>query len=111
MISVPSPYHHPLAVSPYLQPSVEGTQPSTMLSLCQPYSPTITCLCDQGDSVLRCFLTTEEGDRENYMQEDTMVPVSMSEQGSAQCDRIVDMKTEIIIAAAIVLLILGIIAL
>ena len=34
-----------------------------------------------------------------------MVPAIMSEQSSAQCDWIADMKTEVIIAAAIVLLI------
>ena len=85
-----------------------------MLSLCQPYGPTITCLCDDTASVLRCFLTTEEGDRENNMQEDLLTSSDTKtkwHQSSVQCNKIVDMKTEIIIAAAIVLLIVGIIAL
>ena len=89
-----------------------------MLSLCQPYGPTITCLCDEAASVLRCFLTAEEGDRVNNVQEDHMVPVTntrwhsegMPGQSRAQCSQMVDMKTEVIIAVAIVLVIVAIIA-
>ena len=89
-----------------------------MLSLCQPYGHTITCLCDEAASVLRCFLTGEEGDRVNHMQEDHMVPVtntrwqsdSMPGQSRAQCSLTADMKTEVFIAVAIVLVIVVIIA-
>ena len=89
-----------------------------MLSLCQPYGPTITCLCDEAASVLRCFITKEEGDRDNYMQED-MVPVTSNiwsstpdhqQSGSrVQDDKMLELKTEIIIAGAIVIVIIGII--
>ena len=43
------------------------TVANIMLSLCQPYGPSITCLCDQDTSVLRCFLTEEEGADMQYL--------------------------------------------
>ena len=89
-----------------------------MLSLCQPYGPTITCLCDETASVLRCFITREDGDRDNYLQED-MVPVtsnmwnSMPEHqqsgSSVQDDKMLELKTEIIIAGAPVIVIIRIV--
>jgi hypothetical protein len=71
-----------------------------MLSPCQPYSPAITCLCDEAANVLRCFITREEGDRDNNMQEN-MVTHSYDQQ-----DKMEDMKTEVILTVAIILLIL-----
>ena len=78
-----------------------------MLSLCQPYSPAITCLCDEAASVLRCFITREEGDRDNNMQED-MVTHSYEKQdtNTDHCDKMEDMNTGIILTGAIILLII-----
>ena len=70
-----------------------------MLSLCEPYGHTITCLCDQDTSVLRCFLTEEEGGRE----EDLVV----EEESSVRCTKHVNMKTEMIIAGAILVMVIG----
>ena len=83
-----------------------------MLSLCEPYGHTITCLCDHSDTVLRCFLTGEEGDRENSMQEEDMMARTnqwqgVQEKSSNQCPRLGGFKTEIIIAGAIILIIIG----
>ena len=68
-------------IGPYLPEYEESTMESdaptqwhlsvvVMLSLCQPYSPSITCLCDETASVFICFITREEGDRDNNIQED-----------------------------------------
>ena len=85
-----------------------------MLSLCQPYSPSITCLCDEAASVLRCFITREEGDKDNNMQEDMVsnkansayLQKDTNRDHSDPCENVEDMKTEIILTGAIILLIL-----
>ena len=85
-----------------------------MLSLCQPYSPTITCLCDEAASVLRCFITRDEGDRDNNMQEDMVMDKANSaflqqdnkSRPSDHCEKMEDIGTEIILTGAIILLIL-----
>ena len=83
-----------------------------MLSLCQPYAPTITCLCDETASVLRCFLTTEEGERERGTphNEDTgpssSKDTSQNEDNSVLCSKIADLKTEILLAVAIVIMVI-----
>ena len=84
-----------------------------MLSLCQPYSPAITCLCDQDTTVLRCFITGEEGDGEDHVQED-MVMTATKEWHTVpeqECARLGDMKTELIIAGAILVIIIGLLCL
>ena len=79
-----------------------------MISLCQPYGVEITCLCDDTASVLRCFLTTsEEGDRDNSIHEDMVN--SVTDQGqdtSRNCNRMMDMKTEIMLAGSVILLVI-----
>ena len=84
-----------------------------MLSLCQPYGATITCLCDKDNSVLRCFLTGEEGDRMNHMQEDkgAIQNNGVEEQSSKECSWVYDMRTEMIIAGAILVIIVGLVCL
>ena len=79
-----------------------------MISLCQPYGVEITCLCDDTASVLRCFLTTsEEGDRDNSMQEDMVNSVADQGQGTSRhCNKMVDIKTEIMMAGSIILLVI-----
>ena len=78
-----------------------------MLSLCQPYSPSITCICEETASVRRCFVTREEGDRDNNMQEDmVMNNYEQQDTNSDHCEKMEDMKTEIILTGAIILLIL-----
>ena len=91
-----------------------------MISLCQPYSVEITCLCDETASVLRCFLTREEGDSDNHIQDD-MVTVANNRRNidfvhkhqqsnsSVHCNMMGEMTTEIIMATAIVLLVIVII--
>ena len=79
-----------------------------MISLCQPYGVEITCLCDDTASVLRCFLTTsEEGDRDNSMQEDMVNSVTDQGQGTSRhCNKVMDKKTEIMMAGSIILLVI-----
>ena len=79
-----------------------------MISLCQPYGMEITCLCDDTASVLRCFLTTsEEGDRDNSIHEDMVNSVTDKGQGTiGHCNKMVDMKTEIMMAGSIILLVI-----
>ena len=78
-----------------------------MISLCQPYGVEIACLCDDTASVLRCFLTSEEGDRDNSMQEDMINSVTDQGQGTIRhCNKMLDMKTEIMMAGSIILLVI-----
>ena len=78
-----------------------------MISLCQPYGVEITCLCDDTASVLRCFLTSEEGDRDNSMQEDMINSVTDQGQGTSRhSNKMVDMKTEIMMAGSIIMLVI-----
>ena len=78
-----------------------------MISLCQPYGVEITCLCDDTASVLRCFLTGGEGDRDNSMQEDMVNSVTDQGQGTSRhCNKIMDIKTEIMMAVSVILLVI-----
>ena len=78
-----------------------------MISLCQPYGVEITCLCDDTASVLRCFLTSEEGDMDNSMQEDMVNSVTDQGKGTSRhCNKIMDMKTEIMMAGSIIMLVI-----
>ena len=79
-----------------------------MITLCQPYGVEITCLCDDTASVLRCFLTTsEEGDRDNSMQEDMVNMVADQGQGNSRhCNKIMNIKTEIMMAGSFILLVI-----
>ena len=88
-----------------------------MISLCQPYGLEITCLCDDTASVLRCFLTSEEGDSVNHIQEDMdmvtnyrgnihPIPTQQQSSSSVHPNKMVDMKTEMILAGAIILLVI-----
>jgi len=65
------------------------------VTLCHPYDAGITCLCDGNKAVLRCFLSQEESDK-----------VVMKQSHSQHCDRQLDTKTEVILAASISVLVL-----
>ena len=80
-----------------------------MLSLCHPYVPTITCLCDDTASVLRCFLTGEDGDSVNTEHTNNMATVQRNNQrqsSSVHCDNMADIKTEIVMALAIIIMVI-----
>jgi len=81
-----------------------------MVSLCYPYDDGITCLCDAAKSVLRCFLSKEDQGSNNA------VGLTGSSSGNVRrtwtgdqtqfCDRHLDTKTEIILAASISVLVI-----
>jgi hypothetical protein len=78
-----------------------------MISLCHPYGVEITCLCDEAASVLRCFIAIEDGDRDNSMQEDMLNSASDQGQGTSRhCNKIMDKKTEIMMAGTLIMLVI-----
>jgi len=78
-----------------------------MVSLCYPYDDGITCLCDAAKSVLRCFLSKEEGNKAGLTGSSSgNVRRTWTGDHSQLCERHLDTKTEIILAASISVLVI-----
>jgi len=93
-----------------------------MISICQPYSSEITCLCDEESEVLKCFLTSEAvmvqdmvGAGHNMDMNINTVPglagsaitrTNTATLNTVFCNKLVDTTTEILLCATIFVLIL-----
>ena len=93
-----------------------------MIALCHPYSPEITCLCDEISTVLRCFITRYEQSEEDTIlgqhaggHSDPDALLGHHAGGNPRhrknsintvyCNKMMDTRTEVLLAGTILIVI------